>query len=90
MKKSDIKDITIRSMDQSQPSCPKPADTDSVGAVAPGRSVSFPGAADTTSAGGAKTTTTLVEKTGSAVKFPDAADTKSAGGVKMTDSFANC
>lgn len=71
-----------------QPSCSKPSDTSSVGSVAPGARVGFPAAADKTSAGGIKTTSTLVEKTGSSVGFPAAADKISAGGIKDTSSFA--
>jgi len=61
--------------DLAQPSMSKPSDTKSVGAVTTGKSVSFPDASDKTSAGGIKTTSTLVEKTGKAVSFPPAADT---------------
>ena len=70
-----------------QPMCPKPADTNSWIAVNPGQSAGFPPASDQSSAGGIKTTTTWVQKTGSVQKFPSASDTTSAGGIKMAESF---
>jgi len=69
-----------------QPACVAPSDADSVQTSPSGRSVSWPDAADRTSAGGAGSTTTLVQKTGSAVKFPEAADTSMQ--PKSVDSFA--
>lgn len=53
-----------------------------------GQRVNWPAAADMSTSGGTpKSTTTLVEKTGSVVKFPAAADTVSAGKGKDVMSF---
>lgn len=65
-----------------------PKEESSVNSGPYGKRVSWPSAADGTSAGGAGSTTTLVQKTGSVVKFPSASDTTSAGGVKDCMSFA--
>lgn len=86
MKKSDVRDVTIRAFPAPQPEGEPSTDVDTV-EESQGSSVSFPDGADTTSAGGAKSVDSLVQKTGSAVKFPDTADTKSAGGVTDVDSF---
>lgn len=88
MKKSDIRDVTIRTYPTGQPTEPSPPDADSVQTSPEGQAVPFPSGADMTSAGGAKSTDTWAQITGSKVNFPPASDTTSAGGVHDTDSWA--
>lgn len=71
--------------DLAQPSMGTTPEADSVQTSPVGKSISFPSASDTKSAGGIKTVTSLVEKTGAKVSFPAASNT--TGPIKSVTSF---
>ncbi len=71
--------------DLAQPKVEAPDEENSVNDGPYGARVSWPAGADGSSAGGVKTTDTLVQKTGTIVKFPATSDTSAP--VKIVQQF---